>query len=174
MSNVIISSELDDFPRYEIRYYPLWESGGRIWSQISNKYLKISKNYKGYFICQIGKKTVKIHRLLVKFFKETSWKPTLVVNHIDHNRANNRLENLELITRSKNSSDHDKAKTISKYQGVFFENGNRKWRARIRVKGTSKHLGYFDSEKEAARARDNYVINYDLDRTMNNISSDED
>ena len=38
------------------------------------------------------------------------------------------------------------------YKGVCFHKLMKKWYARIQIEGLRKHLGYFDSEKEAAAA----------------------
>lgn len=40
----------------------------------------------------------------------------------------------------------------SEYRGVCRHTHSRKWKARIKVGGKKKHLGYFSDEEEAARA----------------------
>lgn len=42
----------------------------------------------------------------------------------------------------------------SKYRGVSLDKGKKKWRARIEARGKAYDLGYFSSEKMAARAYD--------------------
>jgi hypothetical protein len=42
----------------------------------------------------------------------------------------------------------------SKYRGVSWAKSHNQWEAIIRVAGTQQHLGYFDDEKEAAKAYD--------------------
>lgn len=42
----------------------------------------------------------------------------------------------------------------SKYRGVSLLPGKHRWRTKIKIAGKAIHLGYFDSEDEAARAYD--------------------
>lgn len=46
----------------------------------------------------------------------------------------------------------------SGFRGVSYFKTNKKWRARIGIKGKQKHLGYFDSAIKAALAYDNAII----------------
>lgn len=48
------------------------------------------------------KKTFRAHRLVLMAFKPVEGMDHLEVNHIDGNKANNRLENLEWVTSSEN------------------------------------------------------------------------
>jgi hypothetical protein len=43
----------------------------------------------------------------------------------------------------------------SKYRGVYWHAGHKKWYASIGVDGKRKHLGFFSSEEDAALAFDN-------------------
>ena len=171
MSSIIISSDLEDFPGYEIRYNPEWESGGRIWSKKKEIYIKVKKDKKGYWracINKLGKMNhFLLHRLLIEYFKPEIWQADLVVNHINHNRSDNRLENLEMISGERNASDRDRAKCSSIYHGVHYHKSAQKWAACARVYGNLYHLGYFDLEIEAARCRDKFIIEHKLDRILN-------
>lgn len=78
---------------------------GKIYSQKSNKFLKIGTSTKGYshvFLMNGGKsKAYYVHRLLMLTYfppKDDS----LVVNHIDGDKKNNRLDNLEWVTNRQN------------------------------------------------------------------------
>ena len=75
----------------------------------------------------------------------------LVVDHIDNNSRNNRLDNLQLITQRQNSSK-DKKGVSSKYVGVSWNKGKSKWSSSIRYKGKLIFLGYYVIEKEAHEA----------------------
>lgn len=75
---------------------------------------------------------------------------TLVVDHIDGNPLNNRLDNLRVITHRKNVNRTKRG--TSKYTGVRWHKAHQKWRAEIKANGKQHHLGQFDTEQEAHRS----------------------
>jgi hypothetical protein len=124
---------------------------GRIKSLLTNKYLKHCINGSGYYLvtlCFKGKKYNRnVHKLLADAFliKEND---NLVVDHINNNPLDNRLENLQFVTHRINVTK-DKKNKVSKYVGVTYEKKCNKWRARIRLNKMNISLGYFDNEYEA-------------------------
>jgi hypothetical protein len=38
----------------------------------------------------------------------------------------------------------------SKYTGAYFDKAKNKWKAQIRIEGTSRHIGFYENEEEAA------------------------
>lgn len=46
----------------------------------------------------------------------------------------------------------------SRYKGVCWETRKRRWRAYVTVDGVSRHLGYFNSETDAACAYDRAAL----------------
>ena len=75
------------------------------------------------------------------------------VDHINHATLDNRRQNLRPATQSQNMGNYRPQKgTSSQYKGVCWHKQYSKWVARIMVDGTKQHLGYFDSELEAAAA----------------------
>jgi hypothetical protein len=67
----------------------------------------------------------------------------LYIDHINRNPLDNRIKNLRLCTPTQN--EYNKPR-----KGYCFEAG--KWRAKIKINGKNKHLGMFDTEKEAKAA----------------------
>ena len=106
-------------------------------------YLRICLNKNG------KKKFYLIHRLLSIQFIDNPNKYELV-DHIDNNKLNNDLENLRWINKSGNCRNRIIKNSSSKYRGVSWNKGHKKWRADIRIDGKSKHLGYFTNEEEAS------------------------
>lgn len=69
----------------------------------------------------------------------------VVVDHIDSNKLNNRVDNLQLTTQRINSSKSLR-KTSSKYVGVSFDKVRNKWMSSIYCNGKRKHLGRYNCE----------------------------
>ena len=71
------------------------------------------------------------------------------VEGFDYRRSNlivcTMKERQRILPKSRNHG-------TSLYKGVSFFKKNKKWRAGIRVNGTSIHLGFFDNEASAAEA----------------------
>jgi hypothetical protein len=74
------------------------------------------------------------------------------VDHINHDRLDNRRANLRAVTFNENRQNLV-PRGGSRYRGVHF-NANRAkpWRARVQVSGCSHDLGSFATEIEAAAA----------------------
>tara|TARA_B110000208_G_scaffold128384_1_gene156082 strand:+ start:106 stop:1038 length:933 start_codon:yes stop_codon:yes gene_type:complete len=56
---------------------------------------------------------------------------------------------------------------LSNYRGVYRNKMNKKWIAKITVRGKDKYLGSFHDDKDAALAYDRAVIARTLNRTLN-------
>ena len=79
------------------------------------------------------------------------------IDHIDRNKYNCQRSNLRPASRSQQEANKSvNVRSTSHFKGVDFHKSKRRWgwRARIFRDGVSKHLGYFDSAEEAARAYD--------------------
>jgi len=72
----------------------------------------------------------------------------LVINHIDLNKLNNNVSNLEIISTRQNSN-RKHLKSSSKYVGVSWNKREKKWVTQIIIEGKKKHLGYFVCETKA-------------------------
>ena len=79
----------------------------------------------------------------------------MIIDHDDRNRTNNYPGNLKLTNHAGNmrNKSMDKRNT-SGVTGVRWYEKLGKWSARISVNGKLKHLGYFDTIKEASAARE--------------------
>ena len=114
-----------------------------------NGYLLIRPSKKGV------KKLFKVHQLVAMAF--LNHKPDghkLVVDHIDNDKLNNRLDNLQIITQRENTSKDKYGKT-SKYTGVSWHKQRNKWVARIVFNRAKEYLGSFTNEFDAHMAYSN-------------------
>ncbi|NCC17005.1 MAG: HNH endonuclease [Clostridia bacterium] len=73
---------------------------GRVYSLISNKFLKFDYSNSGYARLKLNGKSVRVHRLVMELFKGPS---DLSVDHINGNKHDNRLCNLQYVTAEENA-----------------------------------------------------------------------
>lgn len=107
-------------------------------------------NTLGYRVIQIDAKHYLAHRL-VWFWHHGEW-PALI-DHIDMNRSNNRVENLRPCEKAQNLWNVGKpTSNTSGLKGASYHKDTGRWQARIRCRGISLHLGLFDTVEEAHKA----------------------
>ena len=140
---------------------------GRVRNILTDHQLKPSINTNGYYRVALSKdkkaKHIKVHRLVaLNFIGEQETPERRFVNHIDLDKSNNTLMNLEWVTRMENQCHGFKnKKTSSKYSGVSYWAGY--WRARIMVDGKSIDLGTYKTEEMAYNVRKNYERDNKID-----------
>jgi hypothetical protein len=148
-----------DIPNYD-GYYQV-SNLGRVKTTSNNKtrkerILKLTLNGpegKKYLAICLSKnskqKVIKIHQLVaMAFLNHTPCGHKIVVDHIDNNRFNNNLSNLQLITNRENSSKNKTGGT-SKYVGVCWNKQKQKWNSEIHIEGKKFLLGQFKNELDA-------------------------
>ena len=126
--------------------------------------LKPGINSKGYKCVVLTKnkifKTYTVHSLVaICFLNHKPNKFEIVVDHIDGNKTNNNLSNLQLISMSQNTKKKiNKSIKYSMHKGVSWNKNSKKWRAYIFIDKKEKHLGYFINEQQAINAVKNIII----------------
>lgn len=110
---------------------------------------------RGYKYCSLYTngivKTYPVHQFVAMAF--LSHKPdghSLVIDHINGKREDNRLENLQIVTNRHNLSKDSRG--TSKYTGVHWHSRDKKWIAQIWTGVKRVHLGAFKDENEAGLA----------------------
>jgi hypothetical protein len=112
-------------------------------------------NQRGYKLVNLNKNGLKykieLHQLIaIAFLNHIPNGFKIVVDHIDNNPLNNRLDNLQLITHRENSSKDKKG--TSNYTGVSWNKQCKKWRSSILINGKTKYLGSYTNEIQASNA----------------------
>jgi len=108
-------------------------------------------NSSGYVLLKIDNRMYRAHRV-AWFHVHGTW-PRNEIDHIDRNRANNRIANLREATSLENTANTAvRRDSLSQIQGVGFQRHTRKWVARIRYRGREYHLGYFETAEAASAA----------------------
>lgn len=117
---------------------------------------------KGYCSTYIEGRGVLMHRLIMKC------PGSKIVDHIDGIKTNNRRENLR-ITDMKGNSQNKRKLTgkSSQYIGVSFDKKLEKYAAKIKVDGYTTYIGSYETELEAAVARDLYIVHMIKDSLFN-------
>ena len=104
----------------------------------------------GYLQTGIQGRYFKNHRLI--FLMHHGYLPSLI-DHIDGNKLNNKIENLRPATRSQNSFNSMKSKiNKSGVKGVSWRENLKKYRARIYANKKTYELGHFEKLEDAERA----------------------
>lgn len=116
---------------------------------------KFTNNGKGYlqsnFRFEKNKQTwIKMHRLVYfaynqnfDIFRRSTTEN--MIDHVDKDKSNNRIENLRIVTNQQNLFNQ-------KAKGYSWNKQNKKWTAQIQINGKKKHLGSFENEEDAREA----------------------
>ena len=110
----------------------------------------------GYCVITILGKKYGRNRL-VWYYHNGNW-PQKMIDHIDADTTNDKIENLREATNQQNQFNRRSNKVAtSKYKGVHWSNKLNKWVAKYTFNNRQFHIGVFQDELEAARAYDNAV-----------------
>lgn len=104
-----IYKDIDEFNNYQVT------SWGRVFNKETGRFVALVENEKGYFRVDLwsdgSRKHCKVHRLVAEaFIPNPEKKPQ--VNHIDGNKQNNSITNLEWVTNAENA---EKARVLGMY-----------------------------------------------------------
>lgn len=104
----------------------------------------------GYRGLSVGGREYYLHRL-AWFYVHGEW-PRHVIDHVNGDRADNRLCNLRDVSQAANLQNIRKAKSCSSTGLLGATRWRGKFRSDIRVDGRKRHLGVFDTAEAAHQA----------------------
>lgn len=130
------------------------EKDGRVYSHTAKKYMKTSFDKDGYITVNLrnnqnGYSHFAIHRLLMIAYKPILNMENMTVDHIDGNKYNNILENLQWVTASENTH-------LAHITGLNKSHGESHGRAKI-------------TEQEARKIIELLELGYSYDEILKEI-----
>ncbi|MCG7388318.1 HNH endonuclease [Pantoea sp. ACRSB] len=163
-----IIGELAEHP-LTLHYHLIFEykDGELYWKDSPNNKVKKgslagSVDVKGYLRVRVNGKWLMQHRV-VWVMHHGDIPHGMQIDHINHNRTDNRIDNLRVVDGIGNGRNRTQHKNNSSgATGVYFKPSHRKWGAQIRVKGKNKHLGYFASIEDAIASRKAAEVEYNF------------
>lgn len=123
---------------------------GRVKSFVRNKdgaILNMKPNSTGYPRACLKGRFYNTHVLVAMAFLNHKSTKGYCIDHIDDNKSNNRVDNLQIVTHRYNTTKSKNG--VSKYTGVCWDKYYGKWKAAIQINGKIKNLGKFDCELKA-------------------------
>jgi hypothetical protein len=109
------------------------------------------ENYDGYVFTKINGVKIFLHRFVLNMQPHSG--DGIVVDHIDHNKMDNRKSNLRTATISQNKMNNTGYQNTSGFIGVGWHKSLKKYFVRISINKVETHVGYFEDIKDAVKAR---------------------
>lgn len=110
------------------------------------RFNKWTMDQTGYAVGNVDGKRTSLHRYVMRAEKGE------IVDHVNGDKLDNRRCNLRIVTARQNRWNSPGRKGSSRFTGVCWDTGKGIWKAQINANGRFQHLGYFEDEKDAARA----------------------
>lgn len=117
-------------------------------------------NIGGYAVTKMDYREVFLHRfLMLKDYLTYNYFD--VIDHINHNKLDNRLLNLRIVDNSINGLNSKiPINNTSGHVGVVWDKRGQKWVSTIKVQWKQYHLGRYDKKEDAIKARQDAEINF--------------
>jgi len=112
----------------------------------------------GYVQVYVDGRNYLLHRLMYLFHK--GYVPKLI-DHINNNKQDNRIENLREATYSQNQQNKKiNCTNKAKFKGAVFHPLKNKWQGRIHLNKKKISLGYYETAEEAHEAYKTAAIKF--------------
>ena len=134
------------------------ESGALYWKVKLNRSIRVGNEagtvnkYNKYRIVTIDNKKYRSHRIIWAYVYGV-W-PINDIDHINHDRADNRIENLREATQKENRRNMSlDVRNKSGFTGIYWNKKTKVWQAFIKLYEKNLYLGQFIDKFEAICAR---------------------
>lgn len=101
---------------------------------------------------------LKMH--IIVFILNKNRYPDGHIDHIDRNKTNNLIKNLEDGTLSDNANNKGAQSNAASHFRTVFKHKENKWRVRVKIDGIRICYGVFDDELEAAQKANEVLIKH--------------
>jgi hypothetical protein len=139
-----------------LRYEP--ETGKIFWIKarkkvvVGNRAGKINKAL-GYEVIGFNLEKLYSHRVAWRLYYGVWPDKNMLIDHINGDKSDNRIDNLRLSTKSQNAVNSGMRKNnTTGFKGVSLDKRRGKYVAEITKDNKKIHLGMFDTPKEASNA----------------------
>lgn len=143
---------LFNYLRDNLVYEPL--TGEIVWLEVKGRRsngLAGTSDHRGYRVIRLGKLGSHYYHRVAWFLGTGEW-PTGVIDHINRDKTDNRLENLRDVTFVVNSWNQ----TRTELTGVRYRKEKGRWQAYASENGRFKSLGHFKCRTKAVLTRYKY------------------
>ena len=146
MSAIVNKEVLDSIDSELI--YDAW-SGDLLWKNKGNKVAGCLDKTTGYIRVGIGGQLLSAAKVAWYLWNK-AW-PLHFIDHINGNRADNRIINLRTVTPRMNAQNRVEHRA-GHLQGIAFQKRSGKYISRIHINGERKYLGQYNTPEEAHNA----------------------
>jgi hypothetical protein len=113
-----------------------------------------TKNKRGYSSIVINGNHFLLHRIVYSLYHQEVLQPDDIIDHIDRNPENNKIDNLRKVSKSQNSFNKKKDnRNTSGHTGICWHKGAQRWA----VKVGRTHIGKYKTLEEAIEIREKVV-----------------
>jgi hypothetical protein len=146
-----------DMEKNQIDYgdYILYPYEGKVWTKKQKRFLK-GTNVHGYVYIQVSNTRKAVHRMMYEAFHAVTLTKNQHINHINRQRDDNRISNLEIVTIQQNSQWI--TNRTGNYKGVAWNKDHNKWKAELKYNNVNHFLGYHDTELDGAKKYNDYAM----------------
>ncbi|MDU7405660.1 MAG: HNH endonuclease signature motif containing protein [Citrobacter portucalensis] len=137
-----------------------YSGGNLVWRKVNkNRYNKVGdvagrvSKTNGYLYVKVNQVTRSVHTIIWEMFNGTI-PDRMEIDHINHDRLDNRIENLRLVSHQDNAKNRSKtSRNTSGVVGVSWDKKRCKWYAFIKVDGVMRNLGMYSDFDAAVKVR---------------------